>query len=87
MIKSVLTLTVIAFLASASIFVGGLMTNTCYHIAFDRMMTCGATFDIDALTSTLPVWRGQKKADNYRSTSRNLGKTVISLLAIPNMKV
>jgi len=27
---------------------GGLMTNTNYHIAFDRMMARGATFDIDA---------------------------------------
>ena len=30
---------------------GGLMTNTNYHIAFDRMMARGATFDIDAAYS------------------------------------
>lgn len=30
---------------------GGLMTNTNYHIAFDRMMARGATFDIDAIYS------------------------------------
>ena len=30
---------------------GGLMTNTNYHIAFDRMMARGATFDIDAAFS------------------------------------
>ena len=30
---------------------GGLMTNTNYHIAFDRMMARGATFDIDAVFS------------------------------------
>ena len=30
---------------------GGLMTNTNYHIAFDRMMARGATFDIDATFS------------------------------------
>ena len=47
MIKKVLTLTVLAFFASASTFAGGLMTNTNYHIAFDRMMARGATFDID----------------------------------------
>ena len=30
---------------------GGLMTNTNYHIAFDRMMARGASFDIDAAFS------------------------------------
>ena len=30
---------------------GGLMTNTNYHIAFDRMFARGATFDIDAAYS------------------------------------
>jgi long-chain fatty acid transport protein len=30
---------------------GGLMTNTNYHIAFDRMMARGTTFDIDAIYS------------------------------------
>ena len=30
---------------------GGLMTNTNYHIAFDRMMARGVTFDIDAAYS------------------------------------
>ena len=30
---------------------GGLMTNTNYHIAFDRMMARGASFDIDAIYS------------------------------------
>lgn len=30
---------------------GGLMTNTNYHIAFDRMMARGTSFDIDAIFS------------------------------------
>ena len=30
---------------------GGLMTNTNYHIAFNRMMARGASFDIDAAYS------------------------------------
>ena len=34
-----------------STYAGGLMTNTNYHIAFDRMMARGATFDIDAAFS------------------------------------
>ena len=36
---------------SLTAMAGGLMTNTNYHIAFDRMMARGATFDIDAAYS------------------------------------
>ena len=36
---------------SATAEAGGLMTNTNYHIAFDRMMARGATTDIDAAYS------------------------------------
>ena len=39
-----------AIFATAS-WAGGLMTNTNYHIAFDRMMARGASFDIDAAYS------------------------------------
>ena len=45
---------ILAFVATAVIGTaqaGGLMTNTNYHIAFDRMMARGATFDIDAAYS------------------------------------
>lgn len=38
-------------LSASSAFAGGLMTNTNYHIAFDRMMARGASFDIDAAYS------------------------------------
>ena len=46
----------IVFMAMTAIFAttawaGGLMTNTNYHIAFDRMMARGASFDIDATFS------------------------------------
>ena len=41
------TMLFMAFTAKA----GGLMTNTNYHIAFDRMMARGASFDIDAAFS------------------------------------
>ncbi|MBQ1796723.1 MAG: outer membrane beta-barrel protein [Prevotella sp.] len=41
----------ISLLLSASSFAGGLMTNTNYHVAFDRMMARGATFEIDAAYS------------------------------------
>ena len=49
--KKILTLTVLALGAIATVRAGGLMTNTNYHIAFDRMMARGATFDIDAAYS------------------------------------
>ncbi len=43
-----MALTVMAINATQA---GGLMTNTNYHIAFDRMMARGASFDIDAAYS------------------------------------
>ena len=43
-----LAVTATAFL---TVRAGGLMTNTNYHIAFDRMMARGATFNIDATFS------------------------------------
>ena len=49
--KKILTLTALAFGAFSMSYAGGLMTNTNYHIAFDRMMARGATFDIDAAYS------------------------------------
>ena len=47
--RKVLSTLLIAVAVSAS--AGGLMTNTNYHIAFDRMMARGATLDIDAAYS------------------------------------
>ena len=49
--KKHLLLTVLAWSAMTATHAGGLMTNTNYHIAFDRMMARGATFDIDAAYS------------------------------------
>lgn len=48
--KKIFTLATI-LCVSVGIRAGGLMTNTNYHIAFDRMMARGATFDIDAAYS------------------------------------
>lgn len=45
---------------------GGLMTNTNYHIAFDRMMARGATFEIDAAYSDQPDWLGAMRAGSCR---------------------
>jgi long-chain fatty acid transport protein len=49
--KQLLILAVMAIASAATVHAGGLMTNTNYHIAFDRMMARGATFDIDAAYS------------------------------------
>jgi len=49
--KQALILAVITIAFAANVRAGGLMTNTNYHIAFDRMMARGATFDIDAAYS------------------------------------
>jgi len=49
--KQTLTILVVMLFVSLATKAGGLMTNTNYHIAFDRMMARGATFDIDAAYS------------------------------------
>ena len=41
----------LALAANCAVHAGGLMTNTNYHIAFDRMFARGASFDIDAAYS------------------------------------
>ena len=54
---------------------GGLMTNTNYHIAFDRMMARGATFDIDAIYSNPAglVWghEGWQASFNWQIPTQN----------------
>lgn len=46
-----LFLTVIVAVIAVTLKAGGLMTNTNYHVAFDRMMPRGASFDISAAYS------------------------------------
>ena len=46
-----MTMVAVVAMMAATAMAGGLMTNTNYHIAFDRMMARGATFDIDAAYS------------------------------------
>ena len=50
MMKKLFLSTILA-IASSSVFAGGLMTNTNYHIAFDRMFARGATTEIDGVFS------------------------------------
>ena len=49
--KRKLLLTALIAVTCITVKAGGLMTNTNYHIAFDRMMARGASFDIDAAYS------------------------------------
>ena len=51
MMKRIQAILVVCFVLVARASAGGLMTNTNYHIAFDRMMARGATFDVDAAYS------------------------------------
>ena len=49
--KKFLILAVLAMVSATVVRAGGLMTNTNYHIAFDRMMARGASMEIDAAYS------------------------------------
>ena len=49
--KKILTLFVLTMLGLQASWAGGLMTNTNYHIAFNRMFARGATTEIDAAFS------------------------------------
>ncbi len=49
--RKLIVLAAFTALTITSTHAGGLMTNTNYHIAFDRMMARGASFDIDATFS------------------------------------
>ena len=49
--RKLIVLAAFTALTITSAHAGGLMTNTNYHIAFDRMMARGASFDIDAVFS------------------------------------
>lgn len=70
---------------------GGLMTNTNYHIAFDRMMARGASFDIDAAYSNPAglAWghEGWQLSLNFQKPwqRRDIETTVPNYLAYPNV--
>ena len=51
MMRKLIFATVLALGSTTAIHAGGLMTNTNYHIAFDRMFARGATSEIDAVFS------------------------------------
>ena len=67
------------------------MTNTNYHIAFDRMFARGATFDIDAAYSNPAglAWghEGWQLSLNFQKPwqNRDIETTIPSFLAYPNI--
>ncbi len=84
-------LTVILLLTAVATQAGGLMTNTNYHIAFDRMFARGATFDIDAAYSNPAglAWghEGWQLSLNFQKPwqNRDIETTIPSYLAYPNV--
>ena len=91
MMKKTLTLMVALVLAAMAVQAGGLMTNTNYHIAFDRMMARGATFDIDAAYSNPAglAWgqEGWQLSLNFQKPwqNRDITTTVPNYLAYPGV--
>ncbi len=69
--KKLLLLSVISCTQLTTALAGGLTTNTNYHIAFDRMMARGATFEIDGAFSNPAglVWghEGLQLSFNWQS--------------------
>ena len=75
---------------------GGLMTNTNYHIAFDRMMARGASFDIDAAYSNPAglAWGHEgwalsfnvQKPFQYRNVEASLGQPYATAVGFENHK-
>jgi len=89
--KRFLILTALTIALTASIRAGGLMTNTNYHIAFDRMMARGASIDIDAAYSNPAglVWghEGFQLSLNFQKPwqNRDIETTIPNYLAVPQM--
>lgn len=78
MMRKLLFSGVFAFACSAAVQAGGLMTNTNYHIAFDRMFARGATSEIDATFSNPAGLAWGREGFSSRSTSRSPGSVVTS---------
>ena len=79
-----------------SLHAGGLMTNTNYHIAFDRMMARGASFDVDAIYSNPAglAWGHEgwqlsfnvQKPFQYRNIEASLEQPYASLIGFEQHK-
>ena len=73
--KKIQTLLIVLAVSTLSATAGGIMTNTNYHIAFDRMFARGATFGIDAAYSNPAglVWGydGWQVSFNWQHPTQN----------------
>ncbi len=89
--KRSLILTAVTIVLTASVHAGGLMTNTNYHIAFDRMMARGASIEIDAAYSNPAglVWgqEGFQLSLNFQKPwqNRDIETTIPNYLSVPQM--
>ena len=91
MMRKLLFSAVLAFAFSTAIQAGGLMTNTNYHIAFDRMFARGATTEIDAVFSNPAglAWghEGFQMSLNFQKPwqNRDIETTIPHYLANPQL--
>ena len=90
MMRKLIISAVIA-LCSTPVFAGGLMTNTNYHIAFDRMFARGASTEIDAAYSNPAglAWghEGFQLSLNFQKPwqNRDITTTIPNYLAYPGV--
>ena len=89
--KKTIALAVLAIAATATVRAGGLMTNTNYHIAFDRMFARGATTEIDGAFSNPAglAWghEGFQLSLNFQKPwqNRDIETSVPNYLAVPQL--
>ena len=91
MMRKLLLSAVLASASSTAVYAGGLMTNTNYHIAFDRMFARGATTEIDAAYSNPAglAWghEGWQLSLNFQKPwqNRDIETSVPGFLANPQL--
>lgn len=62
--KKLLLISAATLIVSNSTFAGGILTNTNQHAAFLRMLSRGATTEIDGAYLILPAWLSCPKTDS-----------------------
>ena len=91
MTKKVLIITIFTMAVTSAVKAGGLMTNTNYHIAFDRMFARGASTEIDAAFSNPAglAWGhdGLQLSLNFQKPwqNRDIETTIPHFLANPQL--
>ena len=91
MTNEVLIITIFTMAITSAVKAGGLMTNTNYHIAFDRMFARGASTEIDAAYSNPAglAWghEGLQLSLNFQKPwqNRDIETTLPHFLANPQL--